>query len=342
MKRMLQNLGLSLLGLLAAVALFEIGYRLAASYTQKPASRPDRPTLYYMPENARRMSDGPYPAAKEPQTFRVSVVGDSFSFAPQMQYDDSFAKHLERRLNLNRSELRAEVINFGTPGFSSVHEVSMVRKALAVESNLIILQITLNDPQERPLSEEPSAVRGKFGRFSPRPRWRRLLGYWRSLEFALERIHNQRSIRAYTQYHFDLFEYPASWSRFSGALKKMASLSAAHRVPLIAVIFPLFDYPLDEKYPFLPLHKKITVLLASLHVPALDLYPAFRNMSPARLQLVPGQDHHPNEIAHRIAGDAIFQWLARRKLIPAALTARSVFRQRKNVKEPPLPLRRGR
>lgn len=96
------------------------------------------------------------------------MVGDSFSFAPQMQYDDSFSKRLERLLNANATDSpkspRAEVINLGVPGHSTVHEVRTVEEALKLSPDLVLLQITLNDAELRPFNMEPVEFQRKFGK----------------------------------------------------------------------------------------------------------------------------------------------------------------------------------
>jgi hypothetical protein len=53
---------------------------------------------------------------------------------------------------------------------------------------------------------------------------------------------------------------------------------------------------------------------AALDVPLLDLREALSSMSSADLMVHPS-DGHPNEIAHRIAGETIVGWLEQQDLL---------------------------
>jgi hypothetical protein len=71
------------------------------------------------------------------------------------------------------------------------------------------------------------------------------------------------------------------------------------------VIFPLFANPLDEGYPFAELHAKVAQAAGEAGAKVVDLLPHYRKVD-WRLLVVDGAaDEHPNEIAHRIAAQAI-------------------------------------
>ena len=46
------------------------------------------------------------------------------------------------------------------------------------------------------------------------------------------------------------------------------------------------------------------------------MLPFYKNIPHERLEAVPGVDAHPNEIAHRIASEALYRWLLKRQAIP--------------------------
>ena len=147
MKTFLANLLLLGFTLLLLLAGAELVYRLLPAQT---APRNDRPAFYYSSEDAPDLRDRAYSAAKPAGTFRIAVVGDSFSFAPYMQFDDTFAKRLERMLNLNKTSSKVEVINYGLPRLSTSNEVKYVEQAVGEGADLVILQITLNDAELKP------------------------------------------------------------------------------------------------------------------------------------------------------------------------------------------------
>jgi hypothetical protein len=252
-----------------------------------------------------------------------------------MQSEDAFPGRLERLLNLNHAGFdstteRAAVVNLGSPGFSTSHEVATTRAALARKPSLIVLQITLNDPQLRRLTEEPPEVQGQFGPYRPTGFVRFLTNYWRTLYLILSRIHNTQSVRSYIAYHEYLFSNPVSRDGFLNSLSEISTLCKEAQVPLAIVLFPLFDFPIDESYPFGAIHNMIVENANKRGIPILDLRNHFQGIDVYRLQLIPGKDTHPNEIAHRIAAEAILRFLNQRHLITDQFIPNTVLKDRAN------------
>ncbi|MCB0354760.1 MAG: SGNH/GDSL hydrolase family protein, partial [Bdellovibrionales bacterium] len=134
---------LSLFGIAVSLGVIELGFRLIVPEKRLPTL--PRPHFFYLPPGAVNFRDRPYPFEKPVQTFRTVVVGDSFTFGPGVQFDDSFPKRLETLLNYSKGPLRNEVLNFGESGYATVHEVKVLKESLKYSPDLILLQITLND-----------------------------------------------------------------------------------------------------------------------------------------------------------------------------------------------------
>lgn len=303
----------------------------------RPASTisSERPSRYYLPAGSVTNRGNGSPNHYDSANFRIAVVGDSFTFAPLMQAEDAFPARLERLLNLNRSGIDsapeyAAVVNLGRPGFSTSHEVATVRSALSKKPSLVVLEITLNDPQLRRLNEEPPDVQGQFGPYRPTGFIRFLTEQWRTLHLLLSRIHNTQSIRSYINYHEYLFSNPVSRNGFVNSLDEISALCKEAKVPLAIVLFPLFDFPINESYPFGAIHQMIADNAHRLSVPILDLRSHFQGLDVYRLQLIPGKDTHPNEIAHRIAAEALLAFLSEQRLIPKGLIPRTILKKRDN------------
>jgi hypothetical protein len=107
----------------------------------------------------------------------------------------------------------------------------------------------------------------------------------------------------------------------------------AHHVPFAAVIFPLFDFPIDESYPFKELHQHIADFLVSRGIPTLDMQKVFSGLNVTRLQLIPGRDSHPNERAHRIAAEAIDEWMRTQKALPEEVFTSQAASHRDDVRD---------
>jgi hypothetical protein len=318
---------LVVVGLLVSAIALEVAFRVMAGGL-KPTSWNDRPYGFFLPSDAHTLQESDsHPKAEG--AFRIAIVGDSFTFGPNMQLADTFPKRLEQMLNLNQGAPRVEVLNRGLCGSSTAVEVEQVRRALLEQPNLLVLEITLNDAEPHPLSREEYEAEFK-------PAWLkwRIFSVWRSIGFVASRIHNYQSARRYIDYHSRFFKDPPTFEVFRSSLERIGKQAENAGVPLIAMVYPLFDYPVNERYPFHEVHEIIGGALAKAGIPAVDLREAYRNIPPDRLQVIPGVDNHPNEIAHRIAAEYLLSVLVRDALVPAEVVPRRVFRARKDLKSP--------
>lgn len=319
-------LALPVIGLIAAAVIVEAAFRfIRPSLTEKRWS--DRSYAYFMPSDSVNLQDKE-PQAKAPGVFRIAVVGDSFTFGPHLQLEDTLPKRLEQWLNLNVDpERKVEVLNRGFSGFSTHDEVAVVEHELRGSPDLLILQITLNDAVPRPMSKSEKQ------RLFDAPYLRSpILKYWSSLGFVLSRIHNNQTFRAYIDYHTQSFKDPTTYGIFDAAIKRIADLARAANVPLLAVTFPLFDFPFDKEYPMKEAHMIVDDTLKKHNVKFMDLLPAYAGIPPIRLQAIPGIDNHPNETAIRIAGEDILAVLVHEKLVPDWSVPKRIFRVRKDLR----------
>ena len=324
------GLALGLLGTEAAV-------RVYLHLNAKQPSWSDRPKFYFAADGNNTLQDYAYSPKKAPGVFRVAVLGDSYAFAPYMQFTDTFPKKLETMLNLNREGLRAEVINYGVPAYSTSHEVATVEKALMEEADLVLLQITLNDPELKPY--RPTGISAnsgdRFGELKPRGRQAVLFRYWKTAELVARRIHNTHTKRAYKNYFLGLFKHKATRYNFRSSLRALVKRCHAANKPIAGIIFPLFGLPLDEDYPFHPIHRQAADLLTRYGAPYLDLFDLYAGIPLDRLQVIPVKDRHPNEIAHRMAAEAIYVWLMRQKLLPPELRLPAAYQTRLGTRNQP-------
>lgn len=327
-----RHAALSLLATAVALLGLECSVRLWQAVPSQPP-RSDRPVFFYAPDRGPSLNDDyAYPPRKPPDTFRIVVVGDSFTFPYDVQFDDVFSKRLERMLNLSVApgeRNKAEVLNFGRPGIGMWDEVPVVIQGLEWNPDLVLLQITLNDGR----FVSPYPLEYLLPPHLRHPAIKR----WRTLELVLNRIYAVQMRRAFVVLHRSGFDDPASWREFADSITAMRDACAAKKVPFAAVTFPMFEFPQDGRYPLGDIHAKIASLLVTLGVPSLDLLPAFTGMWPERLHTRPVENAHPNEIAHRLAAEQIYLWLEREKLIPEALVVRRKFSIRGLISRPFTP-----
>ncbi len=324
---------IALASCLVALGLVEVCVRYFFLGRAPAAGWTDRPPYYFRAEASKTLQDYAHETQKPEGVFRIAVIGDSYAFAPYMQFTDAFPKKLEQMLNLNAGVPKVEVINYGVPAYSTSHEIATTEQAIAEGADLVILQITLNDPELKPY--RPTGINltltDKFGGIKFEGFMTSLVSYWKTLGFVLERLHNANTHREYGQYFIDLFENPRTWNPFRDSMKKLHEKCKAAGVPSVAVVFPLFGTPLDGSYQFTAIHQKLGGLLQELAVPTLDLFELYKGIPIDRLQVIPGADRHPNEIAHRMAAEKIYGWLEERNLIPDAVKIRQKFDDRTDI-----------
>lgn len=330
-KNLLKNFFLSLASLFLCLFLLEVGFRILSS-SKKVEKWQDRPLFYYTQAGARTLRSSHYSKQKPEGSYRIAVVGDSFSFSPYMQYDDAFPKRLERMLNL-QGKRKVEVVNLGVPGYSTSHEVRELRKfVMDFDVDLVILQMTLNDPEFKPMQPKGITVlTNPYSKYDASSWTNPILKHWKSLGFVAARIHNYFVGEVYRDYYVKLYQDKRAMNLFNKSLVKVTEICESKKVPVVAVVFPLFGYNLDESYPFQPMHETIHSSLDALKIPYLDLFGAFKGGSAERLTVLPGEDFHPNEIAHRIAAEELYTWLLGGNRIPQDIMIESIFKDRVQI-----------
>ncbi|MBE9143263.1 SGNH/GDSL hydrolase family protein [Planktothrix mougeotii] len=153
------NLGLALSSLVLGIAIGEIGLRLAkieglkklpepshavfspSFFTQSDLDRgwSNRPGAKgwwqyegesYVEINSDGLRDQDYAIAKPKNTFRIAVLGDSFTLASQVPANSNYTSVLEKTLG-NCAKFKGkniEVLNFGVDGYGTAQELITLRE----------------------------------------------------------------------------------------------------------------------------------------------------------------------------------------------------------------------
>ena len=332
-KSFLITLATTTFGIVLALGVVEVGVRALAPSAPKGPKWSDRPVFYFRAPGAPTMQNYPYNPQKPAGTFRVAVVGDSFTFAPFMQFTDTFSYKLQQMLKVSGSPREVEVINYGVPAYSTSHEIDTTKQAITEGADLIILQITLNDPEIK--AHRPTGLtenmEDRFGPLRLKGWMKKLARQWKTLGFVLTRLHNSRTHQAYTDYFTGLFMEEKTWKPFTESMSRLVGLAKEAKTPIVSVVFPLFGMPMDDKYPFYPIHTKVKDLMTSLEVPILDVSDIYKGIPLEHLQVIPGVDRHPNEIAHRMAAEHMYLWLEGQNRIPEEFVIKEKFATRLGV-----------
>lgn len=261
------------------------------------------------------------PGAKAAGVFRILSLGDSFAWGDGVHPEDAYPDRLERQLNRLGGEARFEVVNWSRPGWNSELQWRSVRPAFdSLEPDLVLIGFVLNDAEPSD-STAAHALTGQLSRRSPEHPFSRWLHRSSTLYRLLwEQVENTRQRRAFTAYYHQLYE-GRCWRKARRALQALHHHAATRGVPVVLVIFPIFDSQLDERYHYGDLHRTVRQAASRIGIATLDLLPAFDGVDARRLANHPFTDPHPSELAHRMAADRIGPYLQRHGLL-AGVSAR--------------------
>lgn len=312
-----------LLGLFAAVfalGAFEIAVRLLI-----PARHPLASSLPYFDRSRFRYQAEPgreHPwTCGDPAGLRVAVIGDSIAYGAGVLPYDRYGDRLEALLNLNQGVAPARVQTWAVPGSSTIQQLRLLEDALTQAPDLVILGICINDTEDWGRPEEFKGWR-RDALPRPPPRW---MQSSRLLSWLHGKKEDLRTHQAHIQYYRNLYHEAYSGRRqFEQALARFRDACADAGVPLIAVRFPPLSWDLRrDRHPLKFVHEAQAAILAQTGIPTLDLWDVFEGKEHMRLEVIPGIDGHPNEIAHRLAAETLFRHLLETGVIDEAYRPRS-------------------
>jgi hypothetical protein len=251
-------------------------------------------------------------AAKAPGTFRVAVVGDSFTFGNGIAAADRYSDVLQRML-----PERFEVLNFGVPGDNTLEHGQLIGGRLgAFAPNFVLLQWFVNDVEFDSKSRPPVSrlVTSAYGHewLLGRSAAYTLLNSWWTRRQVLGQT--RTSYAAYLQQRFGDPQSDAV-RKEREAMRAMAAAARAIHAPLGIVLFPDTGYDLGAGYPFEYLHQRVSDFCVEQQLTCVDLRPDFAQVKDRRALWANRLDPHPSATANSIAAIRILKtfepaWLA--------------------------------
>lgn len=246
-------------------------------------------------------------AIPRPEGVRRAVcLGDSFTWGVSVLFEDAWPQRLERGLARERGETWEAVV-LAEPGLNTVQMVSRLdSEGWAYEPDVVVLAWVLNDSEDENAAEARRAAdwvaeaeRGPSG-------FEALLHGSALVRFVRTRLRATRENRERIQNFRSMYEdEDPGWQAARRALLTIGGLCRARGVPLVVGIFPLFGNPLDDGYPFEEEHAKVAQVASEAGARVVDLLPQYRGLRWELLVVDGPRDEHPNEIAHRIAAQAL-------------------------------------
>lgn len=234
---------------------------------------------------------------KPASVMRVLALGDSFTFGDFIDDPDAiWTSVLEDELAARGRAV--QVINAASAGNDTLHEAEVLESAgWSYEPDLVVVQYTLNDgghdPSEGAISLLPivgSSLRAKSSMY-----------HYLDVRYrALQLAGGEGWLASFRA-------GAPGWRASREALERIVRSAAARGVPVVILLFPMFDSRLDDAgYRNLGAHEAIAAAARELGVPLVDVRRRLADID-ARPQAwwVRRFDAHPGPAAHRVAAEAL-------------------------------------
>jgi hypothetical protein len=279
--------------------------------------------------NSRGFKDHEYDYEAKPEnTFRVIVLGDSFTVGLEVPLEKTFVKRLEQKLRAQFPQKKIEVLSIATNGWSTEQQLLFLGKeGLSYQPDLVILAYYVGNDQidnaqrnlfiyengklvvnaNRPLSQ--SSLRGIYYGLSSNYH---LFNFVQSLYWKLREqtgtssaVNYESAFMPYVQEKLSP-EVKAAWNKTFALLNAMRYRLGQQDIPLVIAVIPdrMQETPtrtdgIDFSHPqrLLKLYGKHAA------VPIIDLLPAFRAHAGEQLHFE--KDFHWNEAGHELAADEL-------------------------------------
>ena len=111
----------------------------------------DRFKMHTFRTNSKGLRDKEYIIKKPKNTYRVAVIGDSYSLGDGVEAEEIYHSILEEKLNNLSDSIQFEFINFGLSGYDMLNYLGVIEaKAMAYNPDLILIGFCGNNDDDLP------------------------------------------------------------------------------------------------------------------------------------------------------------------------------------------------
>jgi lysophospholipase L1-like esterase len=241
--------------------------------------------------------------SKAPDSYRIVILGDSFSVGEGTRFDEIYARRLAASLeSVPLQGKRAEVINLAMPGDDTFIAVRTYGEtAASLDPDHVILQWSTNDFTVPKIVADHQALIGiRYRQMfdeSARYSWSALVHFtW----YALRMRELAESV--YRPIQSELEEGRRDLAQLGSLRDEVEKTGAAFSV----LIFP--ELILFDDYPYKGVINTVASYCREQELACVNLLPELAKYRAEELW-AHETDHHPNQIAHAIASEALVQHL---------------------------------
>jgi len=250
--------------------------------------------------NAAGMRDRDYPLAKPAGVFRVVLLGSSIDMGWGVATPDTYENRLETWLNAEAERRglirRFEVLNFSVAAYGPAQRYDVFhRRALPYQPDLVLLSSTMLDPRlteihlggliKNKVDLRYDFLRQAIASAGIDPECER--------QKTWEQLDRRQGFKAKVKEHF--------WTFADATLATLAADCRSLDIPLATLLIPRACRDDDVDARSLTVARQ-AALSARHAVPLLDLSATFDAVTPAQVEVAPGDDH-PNPFGHRLLFD---------------------------------------
>lgn len=242
--------------------------------------------------NSMGLRDEEHPIKKPEKTFRIAVLGDSFTFPLGVRTEDAYHTLLEKQLQKDNLGTDIEVINFAVPGYQLTHYLGQLKqKVMQYEPDLILIgfcaenDFAITDDTFLKYIEERQKMPPFFTYYTAT--------MLKALHYVPIPEMNKTPNEAEMKYMGDLFN-------------EMQALCRPKNIPIIVAYLTHVPRPA----PFLD------VLSSATGIHTVNCTLDFDAKDIAKNSIYHPVDSHPNARANKIFFEKIYQYLCENKLVP--------------------------
>ena len=302
----------------------DLGFRLVPGFEMAYRTAEFNTTIKI---NSEGLRDHEYTRERDPQTFRILALGDSFTLGIGVDSEQTYAKVLESMLNRDRpagGPKRFEVVNAGVDAYGTEQEYRYLRELLGrYRPDLVMVGLYSNDVSDVMGGIPTLPALGSNRLYS--------IEYLRGLKFLLKksaaRDLNTELLEIYSDRYSPRFT--SALERTKDYLVKIRDLSAAAGAKTVILILPLcfeidrshwevrgYGHLYTEEF-FRGNMQKFSDTFVEfgkqLNIPTVPLLPVMRGSK--TLPLYFAQDVHWTPEGHRLAAETMGAYLRKRDLI---------------------------